>query len=125
MLASEQILIGGRNLTPYILSNTYKADRITEYEKWTDANGHEHRVPIRAYVEGEFEVCCRSDKLTLSNFIGWWKTATENEKTRIKLFVPNIDSYVESEFYSEITTEKHEKTNNGFVDWLKIKITEV
>lgn len=48
--------VGGVNFSAHIVRNSYKVNRVDEFEEWTDANYTTHRYAGRSRVKGSFEL---------------------------------------------------------------------
>ncbi len=48
--------VNAKDYTPFIISKTYKVNRLDVYESWTDANGITHRVVYRQKISGSFDI---------------------------------------------------------------------
>jgi len=48
--------LGGVNYSAHIIKDSYKVNKVEEFEEWTDANYVKHRYATRSKIRGEFEM---------------------------------------------------------------------
>lgn len=120
-----QVVVGGIDITNYIVTGSYNINAVDQYEGWQDGNGVEHRVIIRSKVSGSFEIGCCSKSITLSDFLDAWDSAVDNGVVTIGCTVLNKNTFEALEAYYEITGKDHIKKGDGqIIDIMSVKIQE-
>lgn len=120
-----QVVVGGIDISNYIVTGSYDINASDQYESWKDGNGIEHRVIIRSKVSGSFDIGCCSKSITLSDFLAAWDSAVDNGVVTIGCTVLNKNSFEALEAYYEIRGKDHIKKGDGqIIDIMSVKIQE-
>ena len=120
-----QVVVGGIDISNYIVVGSYSVNASNQYESWKDGNGVEHRVIIRSKVTGSFEIGCCDTTITLADFLAAWNSAVNNGVVTLGCTVLNTDTFEALEAYYETTCKDHIKKGDGkIIDIMSVKITE-
>lgn len=120
----RHIVVNNMDLTPYIVSGSYKINADDRYESWEDGNLIEHRIIVGSKVSGSFEIGCGGE-LSLDDFMSNWSAAVNNGVLTIGIYITNRDVFDTIECYFEIDSKSHIPTAGGkWIDVLSIKIKE-
>lgn len=118
------ITVNGTDMTSYVVSGSYNIRKKDAYKSWQDGYLVEHRVIVASKVEGEFSIYCASDTITVADFLTEWNAAVSNGVVTLGLFIPTTNTFEALECYYEIENPSHIRTDDTFVDILKITIKE-
>ena len=119
------LVVGGRDLTSYIVDGSYSVYAEDVYESWRNGNALEVRNIPTSKVKGKFQITCAPDKLALDDFLALWNSAVELGSVTLGLYVINTGLFQALECYYEIKPAQHIKsTGDVFYDVLEISITE-
>lgn len=120
-----QVVVGGVNITNYIIAGSYNINAYDQYESWQNGNGVENRVIVRSKASGSFEIGCCDKTITLSDFLAAWNNAVDNKVVSIGMTVLNTNRFEALEAYYEITCKEHIKKGDGkIIDVMSVKIQE-
>lgn len=120
-----QVVVGGIDITNYIVTGSYNVNAADQYESWQDGNRREHRVIIRSKVSGSFEIGCCDKTITLSDFLDAWNSAVDNGVVTMGCTVLNTGTFEALEAYYDITCKQHIKKGDGkIIDVMSVKIQE-
>lgn len=119
------ITVNSIDMTPYVVDGSYDVKSEDSYESWKDGNYVEHRVIVTSKVNGEFEILCSDDTITLANFLTAWNAAVDNGVVTIGLYVPSRNAFEAFECYYEMENSEHiKRLDDTFIDVLKITVKE-
>lgn len=120
------VVIDNKDITPWIVPDSYKVVPEPSYESWQDGNYVEHRIYTRTRMQGTFEVwTAESRGMDTDAFMEHWNNATHNNVTVMGVFNNVTNSMKAIEAYCEITPEKHKDlAGEKFYDVFKIEVYE-
>lgn len=120
-----RVVVGGIDISNYIVSGSYSVNASDQYESWMDGNGVEHRIIVRSKVSGSFEIGCCDKTITLSDFLAAWESAVNNGVVTMGCTVLNTGKFEALEAYYTITGKDHIKKGDGqIIDIMSVKIQE-
>ena len=119
-------IIGGTDITKYIIKDSYDINSEPVYQSWQDGNFREHRIYTRDRIEGDFEVIFfDEDNGAYEDFLELLAGSTSNHLTTMGLFVLNDSSFEALQAYVHITAKQHAETSDGrMVNKMTLKIEE-
>lgn len=119
-------IIGGTDITKYIIKDSYDINSEPVYQSWQDGNFREHRIYTRDRIEGDFEVIFfDEDNGAYEDFLELLAGSTSNHLTTMGLFVLNDSSFEALQAYVRITAKQHAETSDGrMVNKMTLKIEE-
>ena len=119
------LIIGGEDLTDYIVQDSYDVNSNDVYESWKDGNMMEHRIIVASKVKGKFKIACSEATLPLSDFLETWNSAVTNGVVTLGLYVTNTDTFEALECYFSIKSAQHIKSTGGkLYDVLDVEVTQ-
>jgi hypothetical protein len=117
------VIIGGTDITPYIVNDTYKMDEEAHYESWQDGNYVEHRVIITSKVKGKFDVVLSEQTITLPQFKALLND--NNGVLTMLVYVTNAGESRAINAYYKLESKEHTPlAGGGYVDVITMEITE-
>lgn len=120
-----QVVVGGIDISNYIVDGSYSINASDQYESWMDGNGVEHRIIIRSKISGSFDIGCCDKTITLSDFLAAWNSAVNNGVVTMGCTVLNTGTFEAIQAYYEITGKDHIKKGDGkIIDVMSVKIQE-
>ena len=122
-----RVVVGGQDITKYILRDTYKMDSADSYESWKDGNFVEHRIVVTDKVSGSFDICLcdKTGQLSFDDFLDLWNSAVNNRVVTIGVYVTNKNTFEVLSAYFVLSSKEHIKKGDGeIIDILTIAIQE-
>ena len=107
------VVIGGIDITPYIVDGTYDINSEDSYESWNDGNMVEHRVIVTQKVIGSFDIVCCWKTIMPNEFAELINRLDNNGVLTIGLFVPTKSSFKAVSCYYNITSKEHNLDAHG------------
>lgn len=87
------VILGNKDLTKYVLSDSYDIQLTRKFEEWTDANYKKHRIYTANKVSGSFGLICGSSNgITVDELLNLITSNTENDVLTITVFVKNTNA---------------------------------
>lgn len=122
-----RVVVGGQDITKYIVKDTYKMDSEDSYETWNDGNMVEHRVIITDKVSGSFDICLqtKTGELSFDDFLTLWNSQVSNGVVTIGVYVTNKNTFEALSAYYSFASKQHiKKGDGGIIDVLTVSIKE-
>lgn len=122
-----RVVVGGLDITKYIVKDTYKMDSEDTYESWKDGNMVEHRIVVTDKVSGSFDICLcdEAGQLSFDDFLTAWNSAVNNKVVTIGVYVTNKNTFEALSAYYAMSSKEHiKKGDGGIIDVLTVTIKE-
>ena len=120
-----KVIVNNTDITAHIVDGSYNINSSEQYESWTDGNGVEHRIVVRAKVSGSFDFVCCDQTMTVSDFLALFSSAETGSGMLIGMTVLNKGIFEVIEAFYDITSKDHIKKGDGrIIDVLTVKIQE-
>ena len=125
-MTEQYAVVGGVDITKYIIKDTYEINSKPIFESWTDGNFHEHRIYSRSRVSGSFDVIFfDEDNGAYQDFLALLASATDNRLLTIGLFVLNESRFDGFQVYYTLKAAQHAETIDGrMVNKMTMEIEE-
>lgn len=102
-----KVYIGNKDLTKYVIDDSYSVDSIPIYSEWIDSNKKIHRVETRRQVQGEFKLLLRQGwTMTDTEFLNLMEANTEDFLLTLTVWVENLAKLEAIRAYATVTTDE-------------------
>lgn len=111
----QLLVINNIDFTKYVNESTYKINRESVYEEWTDANGRIHRTEYRTRISGGFDLCFVT-KADYDDFLDAVRAASTNKLLTATLYVGgDVNDNVTTNLYYELGSSRIAKINANYI----------
>lgn len=101
------VILGNKDLTKYVLSDSYEIQQERKYKEWTDANYKKHRIYTASKVVGSFGIICGSSNgISADELLNLIASNTENDVLTITIFIKNTNAMETIECFYTLENKK-------------------